>query len=152
MKYIKSYKIFEDHANDVINKVKSELLPRMEDENIEVTISNNKPSLFLRGFSRVVGGGKIPDISCGMNSPTNPQPFDLNYAQYVHYLIKLMEGAGYKICDFRVGFKYSEIEVIDQGKACNKSAAQDPVSWVEQAIIEQGNPLIYSIGINFFKK
>jgi len=151
MKYIKSYKIFEDRVDDIINRVKTELFPRMEDENIEISISKNQFSIFTKGLWRFLEGSKTPDISCGMNSPRNPQPFDLNYAQYVHYLIKFMDSSGYKILDFRIGLQYTGINVVKNGKLCYKSS-HDPVTWVENHLVEQGNPLIYSIGINFIKK
>lgn len=153
MKYLVDYKIFES-TDSIIEKSK-EFFLFLKDDGVDFSMKKNEPGILLRGFSRIVGGGKIPDYTCNVSNKRMEKSF-VEFSSEVNQLIIFLDECGYKIQGFSIYFRQGNnpqtLVVYNEEKPMNASIQEDPVEWCENFFINRGECNIKEITISFIKK
>ena len=172
MKYIKSFQIFESKNNSEVVSYLEDIITTMKLDGFDVSISVNEPSLFLRGFSRVVGAGRIPDIAIHIEKRQGLRYDEIG--PYVDHVISYLKEQKYEIRDLSVSLferqvmsngrviTYPDtIDFIDDGKLNKKipGATKENTNWVYNHLnsleqinsLGQENNLVTSAKILFVK-
>jgi hypothetical protein len=172
MKHIKSFAIFEARNKPEVVSYLNEILETLKLDGFDVSISVNEPSLFLRGFSRVVGAGKIADIAIHIEKRQGLRYDEIG--PYVDHVISYLKEQQYQIYDLSVSLierhvtsngrviTYPDtIDYIDDGKFNKKipGATKENTDWVYAHLnsleqinsLGQENNLVTSAKILFVK-
>jgi hypothetical protein len=164
MRYIKSFHIFENKNSPEVISYLEEILDSAKLDGFKVNFSNNDPSLFLRGFARVVGAGKIPDVNINMEK--NPGVGYNEIGPYVDHVFSYLIDQKYTICDFSVStvhqgvtdneipYRYpSHLVFVKEGVVKIPNFTDKTFDWVYEyfntPIME--NALVKSVSISFVK-
>jgi hypothetical protein len=164
MRYIKSFHIFENKNSPEVVSYLQEILDSAKLDGFKVNFSINDPNLFLRGFARVVGAGKIPDIN--INLEKNPVVGYNEIGPYIDHVFSYLIEQKYTIYDFsvstvhqgvtdnRIPYKYpSHLVFVKEGVVKIPNSTDKTFDWVYEYFNtpKMEDALVKSVSISFVK-
>lgn len=165
MKYIKSFQIFENKNNPEVISYLQEILDTLKLDGFKVDVAINEPSLFLRGFARVVGAGRLPDINIHIGKPEGLRYDEIS--PYVNHIFSYLTEQRYEIHGLSVGaisqgrnqngfYRYGvDLVYVKGGKLNDKipGYSKERIDWVSNHMNDPSkeNLLVKSVSISFIK-